>query len=115
MVGDALARGGDVLAEAECVDAAGTGHVVRGTTVAYAHVGGVGRVVHGAVAVVVGSEGAVVATEEGTPVGVAASDGRADDEAVLHRSTGFVAHESADVAKTRDAGVGEDDILDGRA
>ena len=116
LVGDALARGGDVgILNGERMHAARAGHVAGGTTVAYAHVSGVGRVVHGAVAVVVGSEGAVVVTEEGTPVGVAASDGRADDEAVLHRSTGFVAHESADVAITRDAGVGEDDVLDGRA
>ena len=114
MVGDALARGGDVrVLYGECVDAACAVHVVRGTTVAYAHVGGVGRAVHGAVAVVVGGEGAAVGPEEGTHVGVAASDGRADDEAVLHRSTGFVAHESANVAITRDAGVGKDDVLDG--
>ena len=115
MVGDALARGGDVrVLYGECVDAARAVHVVRGTTVAYAHVGGVGRAVHGAVAVVVGGEGAAVATEEGAPVGAAASDGRTDDEAVLHHcSTGFIAHESADIAITRDAGISKDDVLDG--
>ena len=113
LVGDALARGGDIrILYGERMHTACTGHVLVGASVTYAHIDGIGRTVHGAVAVVVGGEGAAVAPDEGTYVGVAASDGRTDDEAVLHRSPNIITHKSANVSITRDAGVGEDDVLD---
>ena len=119
LIGDTLARGGDVLAEGEGVHAACAVYVVGGATVTYAHIGGVGRAaqVDDAVAVVVGGEGgaSVVAPDEGTHVGVAASDVRTDDETVLYRSSNIIAHESADVLVTRKAGIGKDDVLDGGA
>ena len=80
LVGDALARGGDVLAEGERVyatHAAVVGRVACPHPVAAnAHVGCIGRAVHGAAHVVVGSESIaiLVLADDGTHVGVGAGD-----------------------------------------
>ena len=63
--------------------------------------------------VVVGGDGAGVLAKEGSHVCIRTSDGRFEDKTVLHRSTDFVAHESADVSITGDAGIGKDDVFDG--
>ena len=105
-------RGRDAFAQDEAEDLYRP--VVRGdVAVVGADVGG--GAAYGAAVIVVVGEGAVVLAKEGSHIGVRTSDGRFEDKAVLHRSTGFIAHDSADVAITGDAGIGKDDVFDGGA
>ena len=103
-------RGRDAFAQDEAEDLYRP--VVRGdVAVVGADVGG--GVAYGAAVIVVVGEGAVVLAKEGSHVCILTGDGRFEDEAVLHRSADFVAHESADVSITGNVGIGKNDVFDG--
>ena len=111
--GDSLARGGDVRAEGEAVDAADAVDVARTT----AYIGGVRRAVHGAAMIVVGNKGSKTRFNSYDTSISFCRNGRVENDAVLNNGhvSGLnaidLSCDAANILFAIDAGIADDDIL----